>query len=363
MKEIKIGIVGSGFIADVHARSFLEVPGARVAAHCDVDTQRGRDFAARQRIERSFADYSSMLADGGVDAVVLGVPNCLHAEMALEAARAGKHVIVEKPLCLRLEEADQMIATCREAGVLLCYAEELCFCPKYVRAKEIADEGAIGKVYRVKQEEKHAGPYSQWFFEPEAAGGGILMDMGCHSIEFARWALGKPAVKAVTCFMDTVLHGERGPLEDDVVMLLEFDGGQTALLESSWALLGGMESVTSLLGTAGVIHADLLRGQGLKVFSAQGYGDYKPAAQGWTFPDYEWLFNNGYPQEDRHFVECMRDGSQPSESGEDGKAVLEIMLACYASAAEGRRIELPYVPPDDIGVPVEIWLRARGRAG
>lgn len=359
MKQIRYGLVGCGFISNVHAEALATVPGAVVAACCSPDEDMRRAFCEKHRIP-GFADHRAMLKDGNIDAVIIGVPNFLHAQIALDAAAAGKHVVCEKPLALTLEEAERMIEACRKAGVLLCYAEELCFVPKYERARELSNAGAIGRVYRVHQVEKHAGPYSEWFFDPARAGGGILMDMGCHSIEFARAFLGKPPVRAVTAWMDTVLHRERTRMEDDVVLLLEFEGGASALLESSWALLGGMDSITHILGTEGVIHADLLKGQGLSVFSLQGYGDYAPGARGWTFPDVAWSFTNGYPQEDAHFTECMRTGAAPRESGEDGRMVLEIMLAAYASAAERRTVALPYRPPADIRVPVDLWLRRKG---
>lgn len=361
MKEIKIGVVGSGFIAGVHCDAIATIAGAEVTAHCDVDAERGQAFSEERRIPKTFQTLAHMLADAPIDGVLLGVPNHLHADLGVMAAEAGKHLIIEKPLCLSLKDADRLIGACEKSGVILGYAEELCFAPKYVRAKEIADEGAVGKVYRVNQVEKHAGPYSPWFWQAETAGGGILMDMGCHSIEWARWMLEKPAVTAVTAIMNTVMHGDKTELEDDVIVHLEFATGQTALLESSWALHGGMDSYSHVFGSEGVIHADLLRGQGLSVHSLSGYGDYAPGARGWTFPDYEWNWNNGYPQEDAHFIECMRTGEIPSENGADGRAVLEIMLACYASAAEGRRIELPYTPPADIKVPVDLWLRSRAK--
>ncbi|HOX42275.1 MAG TPA: Gfo/Idh/MocA family oxidoreductase [Myxococcota bacterium] len=359
MREIRLGIVGSGFIAGVHCEALAQVPGARVAAHCDVDTERGAAFARARGLPRSFPDHRAMLAGEELDALILCVPNHLHHPLALDVIRAGKHLIVEKPLCLSLAQADELLAESQRAGVLLCYAEELCFVPKYARAKELADQGAIGRVYRVSQVEKHGGPYSPWFWQRSSAGGGILMDMGCHAIEFARWFLGKPRVVAVTAQLATVLHGDKTELEDDAILHLEFEGGQTALLETSWALLGGMDSCAHAYGTQGVLHADLLRGQGLQVFSLEGYGEYAPGARGWTFPDFAWCWNNGYPQEDAHFVECMRTGATPLESGQDGRAVLEIMLACYASAAEGRRVALPFRPPADVEVPVDLWLGRR----
>lgn len=360
MKEIKVGIIGSGFIAGVHCDAIAGIEGARVSAHCDNDRERGAAFAEQRKIDHSFPDHRSMLEESDIDAVIVGVPNYLHAPIAYDIIESGRHVIIEKPLCLTLAEADEMIERARKQGVLVCYAEELCFVPKYVRAKQLADSGALGQIYRVSQVEKHAGPYSPWFWQADKAGGGILMDMGCHSIEFARWFLGKPRLQAVSAWMNTVLHKDKTEMEDDVVIMLEFETGQTALLESSWALLGGMDSITHVFGTQGVLHADLLKGMGLSVYSLQGYGDYAPGARGWTFPDYEWNWNNGYPQEDAHFFECMRSGGEPSENAADGRLVLEVMMACYASAAAGRRIELPFTPPDNIKTPVEIWLRSRG---
>jgi predicted dehydrogenase len=116
------------------------------------------------------------------------VPNALHAAITRDAARVGKHVVCEKPLCMTLEEADEMIDVCRRQGVLLLYAEELFFTPKYVRTKELADEGAFGKVYLVKQSEKHFGPHADWFWDVGQSGGGVFMDMGCHGIAFCYYS-------------------------------------------------------------------------------------------------------------------------------------------------------------------------------
>ena len=125
-----------------------------------------------------------------VDLVVLGLPNDLHCEATCLAAEAGKHVVVEKPMALSLAECDRMIAACERAGVMLGYAEELCFAPKYVRLKQLVDEGALGKVHLVKQSEKHDGPHAGWFYDTRRSGGGVTFDMGCHAIEFFRWMLG-----------------------------------------------------------------------------------------------------------------------------------------------------------------------------
>ena len=104
-----------------------------------------------------------------------------------------------------------MIDACAKAGVLLLYAEELFFAPKYVKAKQMADEGAFGRVHLVKQGEKHSGPHSDWFWDVEQSGGGALMDLGCHGIAFCWWFLGKPKVKSVYAQLSTQVHGARTP--------------------------------------------------------------------------------------------------------------------------------------------------------
>ncbi len=139
-----------------------------------------------------FHDYREMLKESDIEMVTIAAPNALHCQMTVDIANAGKHVVCEKPLCMTLEEADIMIDTCRQKGVLLMYGEELFFTPKYVRAKRMADEGAFGKVYLVKQSEKHFGPHSPWFWDANRSGGGALMDLGCHGIAFCYWFLNRP---------------------------------------------------------------------------------------------------------------------------------------------------------------------------
>ena len=120
-----------------------------------------------------------MLKEPDIEMVTITAPNKLHAQMTIDIANAGKHVVCEKPLCMTLAEADEMIHTCEKQGVMLGYAEELFFTPKYVKAKEMADQGGFGKIHLVKQSEKHFGPHSAWFWDMEQAGGGALMDLGC----------------------------------------------------------------------------------------------------------------------------------------------------------------------------------------
>lgn len=362
-EKIGVGIVGCGFIAKVHldamrANSDL----AEVVAVADVDIERAKAFATANGVPAYYPGHREMLEDKRVQAVVVAVPNYLHYQVTMDALLSGRHVICEKPLALSLKQGQEMVNTAREKGLVLAYAEELCFIPKYERVKQLLESGGIGRPYLVRQCEKHAGPYSPWFFKEEEAGGGILMDMGCHSISCIRWVLNKPKVKAVTAVMGTFLHNEITKEEDHCLVILEFEDGTLGQAESSWALKGGMDSTLEVFGTGGVIYADLLKGMGLRAFSEQGFPDMWEPNQGWVYPDYEWLWNNGYPQEDRHFLECMLRGETPKESGADGLEVLEIILAAYHSAGIGRKVTLPF-RPEGVDVPVRLWQNPRPELG
>lgn len=358
METIGVGIIGSGFVAEIHAESFRRVPGVRVEAVASPTPGRAAAFAARHGIPRACTDYHALLALPEVQLVSLCLPNDLHCAATLAAAVAGKHVLCEKPLCLTLAEADSMIGACRAAGVRLFYAEELCFAPKYVRAKQLVEEGALGRLYFLKQSEKHDGPHAAWFWEVGRSGGGVALDMGCHAIEFFRWMLGKPRITSVYAQMSTVLHGHRTEGDDHSLLLLEFEGGATALAEESWAKPGGMDDRAELYGTEGVTYADLLHGSALTTYSTRGYGyavEKAGGTQGWSFTMYEELWNYGFPQELQHAVECLRTGAEPLETGEDGRAVLEALYAAYESARTGRKVTLPYTPPSWATLPIHCW--------
>ena len=191
-----------------------------------------------------------------IDMVVVGAPNFAHCEITVKAARAGKHVVVEKPLCLNLAEADRMIAACAQAGVKLMYAEELCFTPKYVRLKQLLDDGVLGGPVLFKQSEKHDGPHAAHFWDVDRSGGGVTMDMGCHAIQFFRWLNANNPVKSVYAQMNTSVHASRTRGEDNAIIILEFDNGVVALAEESWTKRGGMDDRAEVHGSEGVAYAD-----------------------------------------------------------------------------------------------------------
>jgi predicted dehydrogenase len=357
--KVGVGIIGSQFVAELHAESFKRVPEAEVVAAASPTEAHVRGFAEKHAIPKWFTDYRELLALPEICMVTIAAPNDLHCRMVCDAAAAGKHVVCEKPLCRTMEEADEMIDACRRAGVKLMYAEELCFAPKYVRAKQLIDAGAIGDVYLVKQAEKHNGPHSAWFWDVSRSGGGVTLDMGCHAFQFFRWILDNRRAVAVTAQMGTYMHKGKTKGDDDAIIIVEFEGGARGIAEESWAKLGGMDDKAEFYGSQGVIFADLLRGNALSTYSETGY-DYAvekaSTTVGWTFTSFEEMWNYGFPQEMEHFVDCVQNDRQPLVTGEDGRVVMEIIFAAYESAGKGRRVTLPFAPPEG-KTPIELWLR------
>jgi predicted dehydrogenase len=353
---VRIGIVGSQFISSIHADALGRCSDAELFAVASPTDDHAERFAQQHHIPHHLTDYRAMLEMDEIDMIVIGAPNDLHCSMTVDAARAGKHVVCEKPLCLNLAEADRMIGACHLAGVKLMYAEELCFAPKYVRLKQLLDSGALGKPVLIKQSEKHDGPHADHFWDVNRSGGGVTMDMGCHAIEFFRWLLDRPAITSVYAQMGTYVHGDKTLGDDNALLILEFEGDVMAMAEESWTKLGGMDDRAEVHGSGGVAYADLLHGNAIETYSSAGY-DYAVekagTTAGWSFTIYEESWNYGFPQEFDHFVACVRDDRPPLVTGEDGRAVLEALFAAYESAGTGRKVNLPF--ETDAARPYDLW--------
>ena len=244
------------------------------------------------------------------------------------------------------------------------YAEELFFTPKYVKAKEMADQGAFGDVYLVKQSEKHFGPHGDWFWDVEQSGGGVLMDMGCHGIAFCNWFLDRPRLERVTAQGGTYVHQDKTKGDDNCIVILEFAGGKVGLVEDSWARTGGMDDRIEVFGSKGCTYGNLHMGNALPTFSEVGFGyavEKAPTTMGWTYPVFEELWNYGFPQEMAHFARCVRGKVSPIATGEDGRFVQQVLFAAYQSMGAGQRVHMPF---DAYGVkkPIESLVQSEALA-
>ncbi len=356
--KVKVGLIGSGFVSTIHAEALKQCAAAELLAVASPSKSKAAQFAKRHGIPHHFTDYRKLLEMDELDLVVIGIPNHLHCQATLDAAAAGKHIVLEKPMCLNLAQADRMLAACSKAKVKLMYPEELCFSPKYVRLKQLLDSGALGQPVLIKQSEKHDGPHAPHFWDVQRAGGGVTMDMGCHAIAFFRWMLGRAAIKSVYAQMNTSVHGKKTRGDDNAVLLLEFANGAVGLAEESWTKLGGMDDRAEVHGSKGVAYADLLHGNAIETYSAIGY-DYAVekagSTLGWSFTIYEEIWNYGFVQEMAHFVDCAQNDKPPLVTGEDARCVMEALFAAYASAGTGRKVGLPFRTTAE--KPIDLWKR------
>ena len=361
---IRVGIVGSRFVAAAHAEGLRQVPGVELTAVASPNAEHAWEFRRRFEVEHAFADYKDMLSSDLVDAITIACPNDLHAQVTIDAAAAGKHVLVDKPMAMSLAECDRMIEACKKAGVILMYGENLCFAPKYVRAKQLADQGTLGDVYYVRQLECHFGPHSDWFWDINRSGGGALMDMGCHSIAYCRWVFGDTPIASVYAEASNFVHGKRTKGDDHTVVMLRFaeskrhPRGGLGVAENAWARAGGLDDRAEIYGSKGLTVADIARGGALQTYSAVGYGQAGEKVEhtrGWTWTSFDESWNYGFPQEMAHFADCIENEKRPMLTGEDGRAVLEIICAAYQSARTGRRVSLPL--KTDSRKPVDYWLK------
>ncbi len=356
--KVKTGLVGSQFITTIHAEALQACQAAEICAVASPTPGNAEEFARARGIPQHFTDYRRMLEMPEIDMVVIGAPNYTHCQITCDAAAAGKHIVLEKPMCLNLAEADRMIEACRQARVKLMYAEELCFTPKYVRLKRLLESGALGEPTLLKQSEKHDGPHAPHFWDVDRSGGGVTMDMGCHAFEFFRWILGRPKIKSVYAQMSLQVHRDKTRGDDNALIILEFENGVIALAEESWTKLGGMDDRAEVHGSKGVAFADLLHGNAIEAYSLDGYEyavEKAGSTKGWSFPIYEESWNYGFHHEMAHFVDCVRHDKEPQVTGEDGRAVLEVIFAAYQSAGSGRKVLLPF--ETKAAKPIDLWVQ------
>jgi predicted dehydrogenase len=343
---VRIGLLGSGFVSNFYLLGLQDVPGWTMPVVASPHLENAQQFAQKWNIPESTTDVLGVIKRKDLDLIVLGVSNDVHKDLAIKCAQAGKHIVCTKPLARSRQEALAMVQAVRTAGVLHGYAETEVFSPAVMKAKKYIDEGGIGKVLTVRSREAHGGPHRDWFWKKEMAGGGALLDMGCHTIEAARYFVGKdnPIVE-VLAWTDRLVHLQRTDAEDNAVVLLRFQGGQLAQAELSWTAAGGLDLRNEVYGTTGALFTDVTRQTSLQVFSQAGAGYTVEKAQsdtGWLFPpvDEAWVY--GYREEMRHFIECVAQNRMPRETFEDGFIVNCVLDAAYRSAASQRWEKVEY---------------------
>ena len=348
MEKVRIGIVGSKFAADFHCDSYSRNEKADVVAVAAIDNL--QEISSKWHIPDTYEDYNEMMKRDDIDLVSVCVPNFLHHDVTIAAARSGKHVICEKPMGLNSAEAEEMIAECDKAGIKLFYAEDWVFAPALKKLIDIVNEGAIGEVLYVKAKETHNGTHSPFAKNAKTCGGGCLIHLAIHPIGWAVHLLGQEGANKVVEVtgqtngggQDNYVHKDNTG-EDWCCGIMKFASGQRALIEGNYITVGGMDDKIEIYGSEGVIKADMTFGSPLSVYSRPGYSyaiEKTDNTLGWTRPAVDEFYNLGYVHELEYAVECVLRDSQPIHgvSGKMGLACNQVIEALYESSRTGRTV-------------------------
>jgi myo-inositol 2-dehydrogenase / D-chiro-inositol 1-dehydrogenase len=352
MNEVRVGLVGAGFMGEAHAACYQQDPRVTLGRVAAGRAESAARFAARLGIPHHSGRWQDVIEDPAIDAVDIVAPNDLHAAVAIAAAQAGKAILIEKPLARSLDEADRVVETVGRRGVIAVYAENRRFCPALQRMHGAVTEGCLGQPLLLGVTEMGSGPsHGAWFWNAERAGGGALIDMGIHGLATTEWLM-QDRVAYVQAMDARLRWGDRlGPgVEDTMLTLARFADGGMAQLACSWAYSGGLELRFELVGSLGTAIADLGRGaSGLSLYSetvaAPVRTERRPhqaAPQGWSFPLTDEWRQKGHLGEIRHFVDCVLGEAAPTCTLADGYRCLQLAEAIRRAARE--RCEVP-VPP------------------
>ncbi len=338
MREVRIGMLGSGFIGEFHALGLRHVRQARVSANYGAGTERREAFAERFG-SRPRASIEAVCADPEVDLVVVSLPNHLHLDAVRAAAAAGKGVACTKPLGRSGAEAAEMVRAVTSGGVFHAYLENVVFNTETMRMREMIETGAIGRVVTFRAREGHSGPHAAHFWNADLSGGGALLDMASHGAECARYLFGKDVpVRDVFAWGATLVHADRTTGEDNAVMLIRFADERVATCDVSWSSRGGLEGRFEVYGDAGRMVQDI-GATALRAFIERpaGYlGEKADQATGWVFPVPDETHVHGHDAMMADVVDAFRDGRPPREDFHDGLAVNAILDAAYRSMGSGR---------------------------
>ncbi len=338
MGKVKFGIVGCGHIARAHAEEIIALPRAELAAACDIDPQALQTFAGRYGV-KCYRDYMKMLERKELDVVIICTPSGLHAEMGVAAARAGKHVLVEKPLALTLEDADRLIETCEKEGVLLSVVLQNRYKPSFQMLKSAAEKGRFGKL-------SHAVLAVRWnrnddYFNKspwrgkKAEDGGVMMNQAIHGIDLLQWIMGK--VDSV--FAYTATRYRPIEAEDVGVAALKFKNGALGVIEAASTVYpSNLEESIAVFGEKGTVVIGGIKGGIIKTWHFSDDNKEDQLIHSWNGMDHN--KSQGHRPVLIDMLEAIEKGCRPIIDGGEGRKSLEIVLGIYRSRELGLPVSL-----------------------
>ncbi len=329
-------MLGSGFIGRFYADSIQGLRAKdRIVSIYSRREETAKKFADDYGCAHWTTTMEESIAHPDVDMVCISLPNNLHEEAVMLCCKHKKAVVTTKPLGRNAAEAKRMLEAVESAGIFHGYLEDLVYTPKSLKAIESVRNGAIGRVLWAKSRETHPGPHSDWFWDLEQAGGGCILDLGCHCVELNRSYIGKDILPVeVMCWADTQVKPIEA--EDHAIALVKYENGAIGQFEVSWTFRGGLDLRDEVMGTEGTIWINSFLRTGFEMFSTGKGGDYiaekAESNSGWLFPVGDELNELGYNHMFNDMFRAFENGTQPRETFYDGYVVNAVLDAAYRSA-------------------------------
>jgi len=352
MAAVNIGVIGAGSISGAHLQAYAGNPQAKLVAVCDLNSDRARQAAEKYGCAKVYADYRELLRDPDIDAVSICTWNNTHAEISIAALQAGKHVLVEKPLCRTVEEALRVQEAVRASGRILQVGFVRRYDPNAQIVKTFADNGEFGTFYYGKASTiRRLGNPGGWFADIERSGGGPLIDIGVHVIDLVWYLMGRPKpvtvsgntyrrlgnranIRNLSFYKAADYDAGRNTVEDLANALIRFDNGASLSVEVSYTLHAKEDRTTvELYGDKGgaVIEPELaiVTEKHDTILNAFPQTDHRG-----------FQFDAAFGREIAHFLDCIANGTEPISPVEDGVTMMKMLCGIYESAAKGEEIRL-----------------------
>lgn len=346
-KKVNLGVIGTGWPGQQHARVMNAIPEAQLYACADLDDTRRREFEAVSSPRKSFSDYHAMLQDAKLDAVMICLPNFLHFPAALAALQAGKHVFCEKPPTMNAAEMKVLHEEATKRGLVYFFGRQFRFTPAMRAAKQLVETGRLGQVYHAQATWVRSRGIPQgiggWFTEKKRSGGGALIDIGVHALDSAWYLMGTPRPLSVSAQVyRNFEHLVRDPVfdvEDAAFAFIRFENGAVVHLETSWA---------------GNLPDDIPMGQyfgresnNSKVYGTKGTIRLKPLA---FFEDQNGVLQtvgidlpdeaDAFELQLRNFLDAITGRAEAINNATQAVQLMEMLDAIYASSSLGREVPI-----------------------
>jgi predicted dehydrogenase len=352
INKLRIGVIGAGSISDLHFASYTKSEDAVIVAVCDLNRERAAAKAEKYEIAHIYTDYNELLSNPEIDAVSICTWNNTHAEISIAALHAGKHVLVEKPLCKSVEEAVRMQNAVRETGKILQVGFVRRYDTNAQLVKHFIDNGQLGEIYYAKAScLRRLGNPGGWFSDVERSGGGPLIDIGVHVIDVCWYLMGKPKpvavsgntynklgnrknVKNLSFYKAADYDAEHNTVEDLANVLIRFENGASLMVDVSFTLHAKKDEIAvKLYGDKGGVELEPEIVFVTEILDT--ITNVTPQINNKSID-----INSAFQNEINHFVSCCQTGQTPISPVEDGLEMMKILCGIYESAAKGQEIRL-----------------------